>query len=492
MQAFPGAYGWGAESVGGRGGYIYEVTNLDAKGPGSLDQVCRVESGPRTVVFRIGGLIDLEGGAIPVRNPYITIAGQTAPGSGITLNGSLNLETHNVVGRFIRHRRTTINPSAYPQGFRFRPWSNEVHDIILDHCSAVWSKDDTVDIWHEGGSYAAMFNITIQNSLLGEPFSSHPTIMICASDPTTGRDKLHHISILNNLFANCGYRNPLMGSRHSEVVNNLVYNWYWYIHGFVDEAEVDFVNNYWKPGPGDQLTHRIVRDAYTGDPLSSVYVAGNILPGELDDPAADNWPFLTNEHQGGGPVDLKHRRLVPLAPAPYPVPVQSAADVLATILDDVGASRRLNADGSWAPNRDAVDDRLIADVINGTGSNIPNGGVISEGTLPPQVPGTPYIDTDGDGISDEWEIANGLNENDPVDGPIIDLSGYSNVELFLNGETTEVPPMSVVTDLEAVEAALRQEALDLTVQADAIAQAIIDLRAADDALDAAADVIEAD
>jgi len=146
VPAFPGAEGGGAAAVGGRGGRVIEVTNLDGSGPGSLRAGCEA-SGPRTVVFRVSGLIDLAGKRIVIRQPYITIAGQTAPAGGITVKGhELCIETHDVVVRFLRVRTGRNDAFGHQEGDGIALVSS-CANVMIDHCSVGWANDENLQIW---------------------------------------------------------------------------------------------------------------------------------------------------------------------------------------------------------------------------------------------------------------------------------------------------------------------------------------------------------
>ncbi len=488
--AFPGAYGWGAEAIGGRGGAVKVVSSLANSGAGSLRAALQA-TGARIVVFTIAGELELTS-PLTITNPNITIAGQTAPGNGVYVTGErINIQTSQIIIRYLKYRGNLTAPAR--GFFAFRPFSGPVNNVIIDHCSGAWSPDDMIDMWHEGAvsGYQGnqFYNITIQNCLFTEPDDGHATLAMFRGDYLNGgKNLIHHISYLNNLHTNTGYRNPFVCSQHTEVVNNVIYNQHWYGIGIGDEAEVDIINNYMKPGPLDGKVN-FNRDNEYGDNPMSIYIEGNILQGVLA-AGDDNWPYVGNEFSPwGNPSEATHRRTIPLSSPVYPYSPISADTAYNLVLEEAGACRRLNADGSWTWNRDTLDERIVDEVKNDTG---PSTEITNPSTqVPPIViAGTAYTDTDGDGIPDDWELANGLDPADAVDGSLIGSSGYSNVELFLNGP--QEVQMSVITDLQAVEAALRQEALDIVAQADAVAQAVVDLQAVDDALDAAADVIEVD
>ena len=509
MQAFPGAYGWGAESVGGRGGDIIPVTNLDDSGLGSLRDAL-ASSAPRIIVFRVAGEIDFTGGNCQVTNPYVTIAGQTAPGSGISYRGaSIRVRTHNVIGRYMRYRGSGRNTDSNGGVRRVSVRDHGCHDIILDHCSLCWGLDDLIGINAKDPGFPPIFNVTIQNCLLGENDPGQDKALLIGTTWGAGFENIHHLSIHNNLFASVGERSPNMKARHLEVINNVIYNFDHRAGDLIvspDETEgpsVDYVNNYlWRGLESEsglflRYDERPNSNGNRDDPAMSLYIEGNIVPvgglvqtNPILDPTEDNWPLVT--YQGDNAIlDTVHRRATRLAQPSNPIPVIPATEALTSVLADAGSNRRLNGDGSISDTRDAVDQRLVADVENDAG---PSPYPSIPGTLSVVVPGMPWDDADADGMSDEWEAAQGLDPTNPADGSIIGPDGYSKVEAFLNSETpiNGGGPVSVVTDLEAVETALRQEALDLTVQADAVAKAVVDLKAIDDVLDAAADVIEAD
>lgn len=333
VPAFPGAEGWGAESVGGRGGQIIEVTNLNDRGLGSLRE-CAGQSTPRICVFRVAGVINLAR-SIYIDDPFITIAGQTAPGGGITLvGGGLMISTNNVIVRHLRYR------GGSNSFITIRPW-NDAHDIIVDHCSASGGEDDIIDIYYNDAEFSDpdIRNITIQNCLIAEADPGHPTGFIAGGDsdlstnpPTVGSSRVHQISVNRNYFAHNGWRNPLIKSTYTEVINNVVYNWSDRIGGAASSAEVDFINNYWKSGPMTSkrpLIYEWFDDSGREFPSSSIYIGGNIIPSlgviDVTDPTTDNWPmFRTNEGRFGDQFEGKgvpvvNRRFTPLRPAPNPV-----------------------------------------------------------------------------------------------------------------------------------------------------------------------------
>ena len=164
--AFPGAEGFGKEATGGRGGVVLKVTNLNDSGPGSLRDALQYTSGPRTIVFEVGGTIFLNN-ALSVTNGNVTVAGQTAPGDGILIRGSMVIiEASNVIMRYIRFRPGNAAANT-ADGLSITAWgSSIVEDVIIDHCSISWAEDENFDI--RVASNGTVRNITIQNSIISE------------------------------------------------------------------------------------------------------------------------------------------------------------------------------------------------------------------------------------------------------------------------------------------------------------------------------------
>jgi pectate lyase len=437
IPSFPGAEGPGMYTLGGRGGKVYEVTNTDDAGPGSLREACEAE-GPRTVVFRTAGILTLAK-PLDIRNPYITMAGQTAPGDGFCIRGqSVHVNTHDVIIRHMRFRRGNLVDrddalGGYPR-----------KNIIVDHVSASWGLDETLSMYRylqaeqDGGDGKfAVENLTIQWTVISEalnPFS-HAFGGTWGGNPCA----FHH-----NLFACNAGRNPSLGMGGSfNFYNNVLFNWQHRTADGGDETSFgNFIGNYYKPGPAvnkGPIGYRILLPQ--GKRLSSAdmrkglrdsirefgkwYVTGNIVEGNKK-VTADNW--------AGGvqfPVDVdaaemkKFRVDTPFPDAP--VTVESA---------EAAYKRVLASSGATLPVRDAVDKRIVTEVATGTVTY--KDGIITD---PAQVGGWPKYemgpvqeDSDHDGMPDAWEKANGLDPKDASDGAKDkDGDGYTNLEEFLNG-----------------------------------------------------------
>lgn len=448
IPAFPGAEGFGALSVGGRGGRVIEVTNLYDRGQGSLRAAMEAE-GPRIVVFRVGGTIRLRD-TIRIKDPYLTVAGQTAPGGGILLRGTdstlLRIENgaHDIIIRYLRLR----NGSGEANGFGYDNISiNGGYNIILDHLSMSWSTDENASIFRKADE-PPIYNVTIQRANLGEGLDGHSTGLIVSGEtdfsdpdnPVEAWKDIDRISIHHNLFIHNSHRNPRVTSAGTEVINNVIYNWKSRIGETTHGAVIDFINNYAKAGPVSNLDRLFLHENYSPAhpnapyPNPSIYAQGNIVDPVQTDPNANNWD-LWKLNYTYEPIPESYRRSTPLQQAPIPVMVQSANEAYESVLADVGANARLNCQGDWVFNADDVDRRYIYDIINHRGYDKPISRPYYGGGYPAIDPGTPCTDSDGDGMPNIWESENQFNPQDPSDGSTdADGDGYTNIEEYLNGQ----------------------------------------------------------
>jgi hypothetical protein len=225
----------------------------------------------------------------------------------------------------------------------------------------------------------------------------------------------------------------MVGSKHTEIINNLAYNYQFHPIQFQDEAEVDIINNWMDPAALDGYV-LIGRDNANGDEIvSSVYIPdGNVIVGGVD-ADEDGWSSIRNGADPAGevPDEGTHRRLTRLSQPTYPAPLLTAAAAYEQVLKSAGARHRLDNNGSRVDNQDTLDARLVTEVNDDTGP----GSLItdpSSETPPTVIPGTALTDTDGDGMSDDYEDNMGFDKADDTDGPTIAANGYSNVENFLN------------------------------------------------------------
>jgi hypothetical protein len=423
QPAFPGAQGFGANSKGGRGGVVIEVTNLNDTGPGSLrDAVMAV--GPRIVVFRVDGIIVNES-PLKIEQPYVTIAGQTAPGGGITIGGEeIRVQTHDVVIRHLRIRTGDVVPPV--DGWDNRDALNfgtpyeigGAHDGILDHCSLSWSVDEVFSTWY--GTH----DVTVQNCILSEGLyhNQHPegphSMSVLIGDGSA-RISMHH-----NLIAHCNGRNPqFAGTDGADFRNNVVYNWGEYAALFKSPGDrINFICNHYKAGPdyGTAWSPSAVK-LHTDVTGLLIYIDGNIDP-VCPTGTEDNWDMVV--WLSGLPVLDRSMRLP--VPLPYPaVTTKDAESVVDDVLADAGAIR---------PERDSIDQRIVNDVVNGTGGIIDS--EMDIGGWVDMWKGSPPADSDHDGMPDAWELSHGLDPDSPDDGALDrDGDGYTNVEEYLNSLT---------------------------------------------------------
>ena len=457
IPAFPGALGGGEFTPGGRGGKVIVVTSLADFGPGTLREACET-GGARIVVFNVAGIIRLST-PIHVRAPYITIAGQTAPGDGVCVTGSSFLiDTHDVILRHLRFRR-----GAQDVGFRDDAvGGNPVGNIMIDHVSASWGLDENMSIYRHvydrdakgKGEKLPTVNVTIQNSIFSEGLDAYNH----AFGSTIGG---HNSMFYQNLWASNISRNCSVGMDGGfNFVNNVIYNW-WNrsVDGGDHNSFYNIINNYFKPGPitplDKPISYRLLKPEAGRDksrPVSfgKAYVAGNIVEGNKK-VTADNW-------DGGVQLADEYK----LADFVKDIKVDKAFDMPVVDIQDTKKAYNfvLENAGATFPKRDAVDTRVVKTVVTGKAIYVQDAplfipkyvkrrlpadsykqGIITDirqvGGLP-EYKGRPVVDSDGDGMPDAWEKANGLNPNDPSDA-VKDCNGdgYTNIEKYINGMDTK-------------------------------------------------------
>lgn len=444
LPAFPGAEGFGTETIGGRGGVVIKVTNTNDSGAGSLRDALENVSGPRIVVFDTGGLITLSE-SIRITDPYVTIAGQTAPGDGIAIRSApLVVATHDVIIRNLRFRVGDLADGSDPTSrdgitISTSGGNSDVYNVVVDHSSVAWGVDENVSTWSSSNNGFITHDVTIQRSITGEALndSIHVDEGTSGTAPHSmgallGRDG-YNISFHHNLLAHNHDRNPrISGIIGAEVVNNVIYNWGdgpAKISG--DENVVHVINNYFKPGQ-DSAERDIQLSSGSIDPGTRLYVSGNYVdpvPGEtrtLDsnearDTDSENDVVVRYAPGWSDPVPPSFRALTPQFTSPLAT-VDSALVAYSNVLADVGAT---------LPFHDSVDARLLSEVQNRTGGIIDSQN--ERGGWQLYELGTPLPDSDGDGMPDTWEADNGTDPT--VDDSAFDINddGYSNIENYING-----------------------------------------------------------
>lgn len=410
LRAFPGAEGFGANTVGGRGGRVIEVTNLNDSGAGSLRQCAVVESGPRTCVFRVAGTITLNSD-IDIVNPNLTIAGQTAPGGGITMKAAnpastvhMQIRAPQVILRYIRSRPGTKEMNS--RALSINNPQNIVHDVIVDHNSFSWAGDELTITWLATNHVTYQWNIAAESLPPGH------------KGPSFGEDGGGYFSVHHNLIAHHSQRLPQVSASGGPVdfVNNIIYNPGGQASVVKNGTHANFVANYIKKGPNSTLNAYIIDGGAKG-PAAGYYVEGNFLDG------------ISRLNTAVNQVNTRFD-----APAVTKTTPQAAYE---EVLNTAGASRGLNCDGSWFDRRDAADTRVVTSVRSGTTAHSGTGYISDPsqvGGWPTLAPGTPCADGDHDGMPDAWEGKYGLNAGGASDGPQDgDGDGYTNLEEYLNG-----------------------------------------------------------
>lgn len=402
LPAFPGAEGAGACSRGGRGGKVLFVTRLEDSGPGTLRAAVEAE-GPRIVVFRVSGLIRLKKG-LSVRNPYLTLAGQTAPGDGVCIAGrGLGIRADHVVVRHLRFRPGDVSGKETDGLFVHR-----AKDVIVDHCSVGWASDEVLSVTGEGCT-----NVTVQWCLITESLNDsvhskgeHGYGSLIRTD---GKITYHH-----NLYAHHKTRCPRPGTYGKkpgilDFRNNVIYNWI-SPAGYTSEdaAKINYVGNFLKRGPSTRDRARIFR---IGGEATRMFVKGNVLVGSGE---KRDWDLIDRAEE-------RHRSREAFEVGA--VRTDGARRAYQRVLAEAGATR---------PFRDLVDRRVVREVRRGGGRIIDSQRDV--GGWPPYGGVPPAPDADGDGMPDHWESKHGLEAGDGADvhrDP--DGDGASNIEEYLNG-----------------------------------------------------------
>lgn len=423
--AFPGADGFGKYSLGGRGGTTLFVTNTNPDGPGSLKAAVEAE-GRRIVVFKTGGTITLTDN-IEIKNPYITIAGQSAPGDGIQIEGAgIFIGTHDVIIRGLRVRVGDDPNGPNPTTRRGLSISGnvgrtDVYNVIVDSSSFQWGVDTNVSTWTDRVS-----NVTISYNLIAEGLNCSIHIDEGGTEPgchskgsMLGSEGSENITFHHNLFAHNADRNPRSVTNKGEIINNIVYNWKdgaTNISSRGNSVEASIIGNMYIPGPNTRTApprNRGIRVSDTLDSNSKVFVKDNIGPNRESN-SGDEWDAVFCE------ADCKTVNSAPFTLATdfihHPLEAYSYVTQFA---------------GARAPQLDTNDQRILDSVISKQGGIIDSQEEV--GGAPNLARGSAPLDSDSDGIPNHWEDTyDVLDPNNPFDAQIITDSGYSNLEIYLN------------------------------------------------------------
>ena len=434
--AFPNAEGFGKYATGGRGGKVVYVSNLNDAGEGSFRWALeQFPNEPLTVLFKVAGVIDLKT-KVQIKRSNLTIAGQSAPGDGICftgnsliLNGASAKGNHgNIIIRFLRSRPGGTDKKGL-YGFDME----NCHDVIVDHCSFSWANEECAALYDTK-------NTTVQWCMVSEGLyeAGHAKGHRSYGGVWGGQYASYHHNLLAHLNSRATRFNGARAHDTMAIIdyrNNVIYNWGNTNACYGGEvnivggvSQVNMVNNYYKPGPASPSEVKFVHASYEKEKAKGTgqwYANGNIMYGDK---------ALTKKNNKG--VDLAEENFPSNAivdnpfPIATPLPIQSAEEAYNSVLKNVGA---------YLPIRDAIDERIIQETKTGTATGKGVFGKLGIIDLPIAVGGLPeytstktIVDTDEDGMPDDWEIKNKLNPKDASDRNKIDINGYTMLEKYLN------------------------------------------------------------
>ncbi|MDE6560593.1 MAG: fibronectin type III domain-containing protein [Muribaculaceae bacterium] len=433
LLAFPGAEGFGRYATGGRGGEIYHVTNLNDSGTGSLRDA--VSKPNRIVVFDVSGVIHLKSRLTFKNN--LTILGQTAPGEGVQVygNGVSFSNANNIIVRYLRVRMGVNGDSG-----KDAAGVASGHDMIFDHMSVLWGRDENFSVSSDTKGTGPA-NVTIQNSIIGQGLQPHSCGGLIQTD--------NGVTLFRNLYIENATRNPKVKGLN-QFVNNVSYNWgkeaaYNMGGDSAGDSWAEISGNYWITGPWKQAAYPLVG----GNSNFKYFAEGNWYDSNIDG-ILDGHEMSDEEYAKSGGARVNATADLVGRGAPKEVPViegrMTAPEALEYVLAYAGAS---------LPVRDEVDQYLI-DELASFGGQGTTGGITTEKALPHKGTGVLYggykpLDTDGDGIPDEWESAKGLDPLDPSDAAAIAENGYANIENYVFTIDSPYPYMKNPTGLRSVK-----------------------------------------
>lgn len=396
IPVFPGAKGFGTNTraayalAPGTNPTVYKVTNLNASGSGSLQEAMNA-LGPRVVVFEVSGTIVVND-SMSIKNPYIIIAGQTAPSPGITIRGAVfRIRTHDVLIQHLRFR-VGDNPGYDPEnrdGIQIESYGSDVYNVVVDHCSVSWAIDESLSVWQSGYDCR---DITISDSIFSEALykSIHPNTIEDdkhhSMGPLTGRTT-DNVSFIGNLMAHNADRNPYIRGRSAIIVNDVNYHSSFPTASFYNNTiEGSWVGNVIKNSYALQITNS------THEAGSKIYVHDNEVNGQVPENPWDAVYYT-------GDINAIKVLTPPVWPTGFIA--KSSSDVESYVLANAGAR---------PADRDSVDTRIVNDVRNNTGAYINSqddvGGwpELGQNTRPLTLPNNPHGDDDNDGYTnlEEW------------------------------------------------------------------------------------------
>jgi hypothetical protein len=410
VPAFAGAEGFGSATPGGRFGQTLFVDNLDDDGPGSLRHACATK-GARFVLFRISGIIDLSK-PITITEPFITVAGQSAPGDGICLRRyGIIVESHDVVLRYLRFRPGDVAGTAV-DGLSI---GGESHHVIVDHCSASWAVDECLS------ASGAIRDVTIQWCVIAEALNQSVHYKGAHGYGSLVR-AVGGVSLHHNLWAHNDARNPRLGDFYNrrpfplfDVRNNVIYNYGGLCSGLTgDTLQVNYIANYIKPGKNSKTERPPI--VLTDASQVQYHIHNNHVENHK---AWNRTPAAMITMTG-----TTGKNLVTLMDQPFATPV------VHTFTATAAFQQVLRKAGAVLPKRDSVDERVTRHARTGRGAIIDSqkevgGWPVYDSRPAPQ-------DSDNDGMADLWEQQQGLNPSSAADGVMDrDGDGYTNLEEYL-------------------------------------------------------------
>jgi hypothetical protein len=401
LPVIPGASGFGINTKAGRGGSVYRVTNLNASGTGSL-KACTDASGPRVCIFEVSGTINITSDII-LRNPYITIAGQTAPSPGITIRGAgINIATHDVLLQHLRVRPGDATTGPDPinrDAFKIEAVNGDTYNAVVDHVTGSWGTDELLSVW--GSSTGRIYDVTIRNSIFSEglnnsisPDGAHSTGLIVGY-------RASRVTIVNNLFAYNGFRNPLINADATDVmiINNMIYR----TRGFMDD-QIDFgtaSNSFVPMRASVQGNHFVLAPGTSA--INTINIWANTSPDFKIFVKDNSGPLMTSNPWS---VVKTSRNISELNASTPPVWAPGMVAMPSSSVENYV----LGSSGARPLNRDSVDSRVVSQVRGRTG------GLIDS---PSQVGGYPSL------------AVNVRALTLPADPNSVTASGYTNLELWL-------------------------------------------------------------
>ena len=489
--AFPGAEGYARYITGGREGNVYHVTNLNDSGEGSLRWALG-KSGKKIIVFDVSGTIHLQSAlSIPSNT---TIAGQSAPGDGICIaDYPCSIKGNNVIVRYMRFRLGNVNVTKDGADGWDGFGAMDQQNIIIDHCSVSWSIDECL-------------------SVLGNKNTTVQWCLVAQSLVDAGHSKGNHgyggnwggsgASFHHNMIIHHTSRTPRLGPRPTtqldermDMRNNVIYNFGGNGCYGGEGMNVNIVNNYYKPGPGSPTNYKGKRIAGIGVRTNEYittypayapalhlwgkfYVTGNVNS-QYSDVTNDNWTYgMYNQIDANGNDGTYTQETKDTIRINEPIPyiyttTHTAEQAYEKVLNYAGASL----------HRDSFDELMVSDARHGTatytGSGLGQGFINSQNDNRPANAGEDWsawptlqstaapTDTDGDGIPDTWEQANGLNPNDATDGRVIGNDGYTPVERYLNSLVEDITKQqnsggTIMGNIETIEGETEKKSYELS------------------------------